>query len=451
MKAIFKNRLFVAFIALLQVCINVTFAQTNNNVLKFDFGLGKAQKGFTKVIASDTFSYSKGFGFETNNRTLEDIGRKEKNAAIDGFVTSNKPFQFSVKLPEGNYDVKMIIGDVKDVSAATIRAECRRLMVEPLITEKGKTVELQFTVHIRDTIIKANGKIVRIKSRERNYLHWDDKLTIELNGASPKLCAMEITPNTDAITVFLAGNSTVVDQAEEPYAAWGQMFPAFFEPKKVVVANYAESGETASGFMSARRLEKILTQMKKGDYLFIEFAHNDQKQKGEGVGAFTTYKRDISFYVNEARKKGGNPVLVTSMNRRNFDSSGKVVMTLGDYPAAMRLVAKELHVPLIDLNEMSKTLYEAWGKKESEKAFVIYPANSFPNQPKAFNDNTHFNPYGAYEIARCIVQGMKDIQLPLAEYLKKTVTPFNPAKPDAINQFNWPLSITVSVAKPDGN
>ncbi len=104
-------------------------------------------------------------------------------------------------------------------------------------------------------------------------------LTIEFNDSLPKVCAVEITPNKTATTIFLAGNSTVVDQGREPWASWGQMIPRFLVPSKVVVANYAESGEALNSFVSARRLEKILSLMKAGDYLFVEFGHNDHETK----------------------------------------------------------------------------------------------------------------------------------------------------------------------------
>jgi hypothetical protein len=139
------------------------------------------------------------------------------------------------------------------------------------------------------------------------------------------------------------------------------------------------------------------------------------------------------------------------MHRRNFDSTGKIVNTLGDYPAAMRKVAQEKKVPMIDLNAMSAVLYEAWGPKESEKGFVIYPANAFPGQDKPLLDNTHFNPYGALQIAKCIVQGMRNIGLPLASFLRENIPLYDPAKPDAVASFYWPLSPAIDKTKPDGN
>jgi lysophospholipase L1-like esterase len=229
------------------------------------------------------------------------------------------------------------------------------------------------------------------------------------------------------------------------------MIAAFFEAKNICIANYAESGETLSSFKSAKRLQKLLSLMKAGDYLFIEFGHNDMKQKGEGIGPFTSYKTSLKYFISEVKKKGGIPVLVTSMHRRSFDSTGHIINTLLEYPEAVRQTAKEENVALIDLNAMSKIMYEAWGPEKSIKAFVHYPANTFPNQTKKLEDNTHFNTYGAYQIARCIVQGIKNNKLPIAKYLKKNITPFDPAKPDAVENWYWPQSILQAAVKPDGN
>ena len=117
----------------------------------------------------------------------------------------------------------------------------------------------------------------------------------------------------------------------------------------------------------------------------------------------------------------------------------------------VRQTAKEQDVPLIDLNAMSKILYEAWGPENSKKAFVHYPANTFPGQDKDLADNTHFNTYGAYEIAKCILEGIKEKKLGIAKYITNDFKGFDPAKPDPIESWNWPLSPIVSNVKPDGN
>ncbi len=430
--------------------VNVVAAQT----WKYDFGSGPAAKGYTKVTPDSKFIYATGFGLDQGS-VVKSVVRKGADLLRSDFISSDKPFYFSVKLPEGNYDVKLILGDKEGTSATTVRAECRRFFLQNIKTKKGELVEKTFTVHVKDSLIRdANGNVVskvKLKTREINYLHWDNLLTIEFNDSLAKVCGIEITPNKKATTIFLSGNSTVVDQDREPWASWGQMLPSFLVPSTAVVANYAESGEALNSFISAKRLEKILSLMKVGDYLFIEFGHNDQKQKGEGVGAFTTYKKSLQYFISEVRKKGGTPILVTSMHRRNFDSTGHIINTLGDYPEAVRQTAKEENVAVVDLNAMSKIMYEAWGEAASIKAFVHYPANTFPNQKEALKDNTHFNTYGAYELARCIVQSIKSQQLPLVKYLKKDIPEFNPGKPDALEQWYWPLSAMMSSAKPDGN
>ena len=417
---------------------------------KFDFGSGKVQHGYIQVLPSTKYTSESGYGFDLNS-TVTSKNAAGNDALRDDYITGEQPFYFSVKLPEGNYNVKVILGDKQGTSATTIKAECRRVMIEKIETAKGKFATAEFTVHVKDTLIRSTNNKVRLKSREINYLHWDDKLTLEFNNRAPKVCAVEISIAENIPTIFLAGNSTVVDQAEEPWAAWGQMIPAFFQPKKIAVANYAESGETLKAFKAEKRLEKIWSLAKTGDYLFIEFAHNDQKPDGNFLDPFTSYKQTLKEWIAEARKRNIIPVLVTSMHRRTFDSSGHITNSLGDYPEAVRQTGKEEGVAVIDLNAMSKILYEAWGPQKSIKAFVHFAANSFPNQPNELKDNTHFSTYGAYQLAKCVANGIKQKIPSLAKYLKKDLASFDPAHPDAYESWLLPASSFVGAIKPDGN
>lgn len=416
---------------------------------KFDFGKGKTEKGFIKVQPETVFSQESGYGIDLGTKVIANqlIG---KTALTDGFLTSDQPFYFSVKLPEGNYNVKLWVGDDQGIADVAIRAENRRMFVNRLQTEKGKHQLVEFTVNIRDSLIAGSGSKVRLKSREHGYLHWDNKLTLEFNSTEPKVNAIEITPNKEAVSVFLAGNSTVVDGAGEPFSAWGQMFPYFFKPGKVAIVNLAESGETLSGFIAARRFAKMLSLIKPGDYALVEFGHNDQKQRGAGVGAFTTYKKDLEYFIDEVKKKGGRPVLVTSVQRRRFEQ-GKIVETLGDYPAAVRQTAQEQNVPLIDLNAMSKTLFESMGEQTSLLAFAHFPAGTFPGRAEAIADNTHFRPFGAYEVAKLMLKGVRDAGLDLAKEIKATEPLFDPTRPDTYASFYWPESPGRDATKPDGN
>lgn len=125
--------------------------------------------------------------------------------------------------------------------------------------------------------------------------------------------------------------------------------------------------------------------------------------------------------------------------------------TLGDFPAAMRETAREENVEMIDLNVMSKTLFEALEPEKSARAFVHYPLGSFPGQEKELKDDTHFSNYGAYQLAKCIVQGLKNNRSGLSDYLLKDLLEFDPSHPDAVEFWDFPHSPLVNVTKPDGN
>ena len=414
-------------------------AKTDATVKRFSFATAKAPKGITQVDTLSTYSDAKGFGLTTFG----------KMAANGTSIASEKPFYFSVKLPEGHYRIKLTLGGNAEGSSTTVKAESRRLMFENLKSAPGKTITKTIIVDLRTPNINDSTKI-KLKPRELKYINWDNKLTLEFAGEKPCVSVIEIQRVDELPTIFLAGNSTVTDQEYEPWASWGQMFPNFLKAN-VVVANYAESGETLLAFKRENRLKKILSLMKAGDYLFMEFAHNDQKPGGNHLDPFTTYKAELKYYIAEARKKGGIPVLVTSTNRRRFDENGKIINTLEDFPAAMRQLAAEENVLLIDLNAMSKDLYEAMGPENSKKAFVHYPANSYPGQIQALADDTHFNPYGAYELAKCIVQRIVDNNMPLKQFVSDDWKTFDPKQPDSLTEFHWYESPSVDVLKPDGN
>jgi len=393
---------------------------TNQTNWKFDFGPGKVAPGYTQVLADTVYSKELGYGFEPGAK-VTCLDRGGKNALRSDFCTSNQPFYFSVTLPEGNYDVTVTLGDAQEETTTTVMAELRRLMLERVQTARGKFVTRRFTVNVRTPQIAGDGE-VKLKDREKTneWWAWDEKLTLEFNNSHPSVCAIEIA-RVEAPTIYLLGDSTVCDQPSEPYNSWGQMLTRFFKPG-IAIANNAESGESLRSSLGAHRLDKVLSTMKRGDYLIIQYGHNDEKEKGEGIGAFTTYKADLKKFVAGARKRGGIPVLVTPVQRRTFDQQGKVTNSHGDYPEAVRQLAREENVPLIDLNVMSKTLYEAWGAEPSKRAF-------------APNDNTHHDNYGSYELAKCVVKGIRAGKIGLVKFLVTDIAAFDPSRPDPIDSF----------------
>lgn len=375
---------------------------------------------FTAADSHPAYTDDRGYGFENT-------------AAPD-----KPPYYFSVRVPrEGNYKVTVTLGDPKQATVTTVKAELRRLMLERVRTAPGEIVTRAFIVNIRRPQIAGAGQ-VRLKPRETTSeaWAWDDRLTLEFADEHPAVRSIEIVPAGHIPTIYIAGDSTSTDQPLEPYNSWGQMLTRFFKPD-VAVANHGESGESLRGFLGEHRLEKVMSLIQPGDWLLIQMGHNDQKERGEGVGAFTTYKADLKRFVDEARQHGATPVVITSMNRLTFDDHGKIVNSLGDYPEAVRQVAAEEKIGLIDLNTMSKPFYEALGPADAHVAF-------------AGKDTTHHSDYGSYEFARCIVQGVKDARLPLAQYLVD-VPRFDPSHPDPYSSFDIPAEPLGPLVKPYGN
>lgn len=399
---------------------------------KFQFGQTPAPSGYTVVEAGTSYDAKRGHGI------------------LPGATADSKVFALDVE--EGNYDVTLRLGSRDAATKTTVYAESRRLMLHELETKPGEFVTRTFTVNVRKPAI-AGGGVTGLKEREKGppaVPDWDEHLTIEFKGAQAGVITMEVRPVKDAVTIFVAGDSTVTDQPWGPYFGWGQMLPRFFKPG-IAVSNQAESGLALFSFAGSRRLTKVQSMMKPGDYLFIQFGHNDQKDKAKGAGPFTTYKANLKRFIAAAREKGGLPVLITPMERRRWNN-GKMETTLGDYAEAVRQTGAEEKVPVIDLNAMSLQFYAALGPENSKKAFVHFPGNTFPNRPDAIADDTHHGAYGGYELARCIVEGIK-AQLPeLEKNLADDAGSFDPSKPDDPEKIIIPWNIHAGpTVKPDGN
>jgi lysophospholipase L1-like esterase len=389
----------------------------------FDFDLTKPQP---------VYSDEQGFGYD-----ILPAPDKKKPA---------EPFYFSVKVPDGNYLVRVVLGG-KKAGETTVRAEGRRLMVHNCSTKKGKTETFEFVVNKRSPQIDEKSK-VKLKEREKGYLAWDNRLTLEFNGDQPQVKSIHIERNDQVPTVYLCGNSTVVDQNNEPWASWGQMITRWFGPG-LAISNHAESGLTARTFIGAGRLDKILTTLKAGDYVIAEFGHNDEKEKRPGDGAWYHYSYQLKIFIDLVRAKGAEIIFCTPTQRRQFSNDGKSIKdTHGDFPAAMLAVAKREKVPVIDLNGMTTQLYLAAGPEESKHMLVHYPKEMYGRE---LADNTHFNPFGAYEVAKCVVMGMKKLNLPILTSLRPDWQDFDPSQPDDWKTFKWAPSKLQDIVKPDGN
>lgn len=378
---------------------------------KFDFGEGPVAAGYTQVKANTKYSDSQGYGFESG--TVSSVDRLWDDDLTTDFLTAKGDMVFSVALPQGNYEVTFILGDGENESETTVWAENRKLMLDRITLAGGVFSRQTVSLRRMETRSMDGSVTMSIKDREKDYRTWDKKLTFVISGKAPAVAGIEIKRNDNVTTLWLCGNSTVVDQIMAPWAGWGQMAPGFFK-SSLAIANYAESGLTASGFYSMKRLAKILAEVKKGDFVTVQFAHNDQKNQND----VNNYEATLTKYANEIKAKGATPLFVTSTARQNETDPKTAV---GGLPERMRAIGKKLDVTVLDLNQHSITLGKALGGNK-EKMYM-YTAS----------DKTHFCEFGAYELARANIEEIKAKVPELAKHLRDDHEAFDSSKPDPLD------------------
>lgn len=229
------------------------------------------------------------------------------------------------------------------------------------------------------------------------------------------------TADKKPIKVYLVGDSTmsVKDTNKYPETGWGMPFSYFFD-EKVTVDNHAKNGRSTKTFISENRWQAVADQLKEGDWVFIQFGHNDESK--EKVGRYTTpeeYKANLSRFIDETRKKKANPVLLTPVARRRFDKEGKIQESHGEYSELARAVAREQQVPLIDMDKKTQELLQKFGPEQSKLLFLHLQPHEHPNYPDGVVDNTHFSELGARLVAQLVLAELKAQNLPLADRIFK--------------------------------
>ena len=313
----------------------------------------------------------------------------------------------------GNYDVSIPLGNPKCATTNFIKFAGRRLAADRIVTKPGETVNYTFTARVP-------GPYTTRKGRGRENLGLG--IAVFTCGVNDETHVLEpqVVPAPDAHTIYLCGDSTVTDQQKEPWGSWGQILPAFTK-RGWAVSNFARSGLALKTFEGEGRLKRIFEHLRKGDWVVIQFGHNDQKIAGEEPE--NGYTRRLNDWIDRIRAKGASAVLVTPVERRRFDEKtgehqGK---TLAGYADAVKAVAAAKNVPLIDLNEASYRMHAKMGVNGSK-------AIQCNNRGKI--DNTHHNIYGAYEMARIVAAGLAKIPV-VGEAVREKYREFNPEKPDA--------------------
>ncbi|MDO9375468.1 MAG: glycosyl hydrolase family 28 protein [Ferruginibacter sp.] len=224
----------------------------------------------------------------------------------------------------------------------------------------------------------------------------------------------------EKITLFLIGDSTMADKPLEanPERGWGQLIPQYFT-KEVSIQNHAVNGRSTKSFFTEHRWDTVMSRLKAGDYVFIQFGHNDQKVEDStrSAPAHTLYRENLIRYVKDTRSRGGNPVLVTPVMRRKFNAAGKFVDQHGDYPAVVKEVGALLNVPVIDLHQSSEQTIIKEGVENSKRLFLHIQPGHFKKYKGKDEDNTHFSEYGAATMAALVCAGIRELKLPLTRFL----------------------------------
>jgi len=227
---------------------------------------------------------------------------------------------------------------------------------------------------------------------------------------------------TSKPTIHLIGDSTMADKPldDNPERGWGQLLPLFFT-QDIEIVNYARNGRSTKSFIDQGLWDNVQKNLKPGDYVLIQFGHNDAKisDTTRYAEAHTAYRNNLIRFVTEARAKGANPVLTTPVNRRKFSDSSKFIDQHGDYPVVVRDLATELNVPLIDLHARSLELFSKLGPEQSEALFLRADSGVYKFYPNGKSDNTHFNRVGAIQVAQLVIAELHRINSPIIQYLGK--------------------------------
>jgi len=233
-------------------------------------------------------------------------------------------------------------------------------------------------------------------------------------------CAVITAHAKEPIVIYLAGDSTMAEKTADkrPETGWGEKLERFFQPGSIKLENHAKNGRSTRSFIAEKLWQEIVDKLKKDDYVFIQFGHNDEKEGTDRYASPEDYGVNLKRFVDEVRAKHAHPVLFTPVMRRRFDDKGEFFDTHGAYPEVVRKLAAELKVPLIDMHRSSERVLREYGPEPSRKLFLQLKPGENPNYPQGVEDNTHFNQLGAEVMAGLVATSIRDLKLPIAKYLR---------------------------------
>ena len=321
--------------------------------------------------------------------------------ALPSQCTGTAPIKCHFDVSPGNYDVTVGLGSASKAANTSMSVEARRQILTAVPTAAGKVVPTTVTLNVRNPEGQPTGQGGT----------GTPGLDITFGGSAPAISSLSVTKANSPLVAYLAGDSTVCDQPTAPYTGWGQILPTAVR-KGASIANYADSGESSGSFLANKALFPTLKALiKPKDLVLIQFGHND-KDTSESV-----FRSNLAAMVSGVRERGGIPVLVTPPVRRLFNGTTLTPTALHvnnkgvDLPAVTRALGRSANVPVIDLTAKSKALVQGLGPAGSQKIYLSKAADGVA-------DNTHFSQYGATQMANLVVQGVHELNLSLAGYLR---------------------------------
>lgn len=398
---------------------------------KFDFGAGKIADGYTQITASSKYTEKKGYGL-TDTEQLSNGGSDTPDTLQGDYITSSdaeKGINFAVDVPDGDYQVKVINGGETASKANIYINEGERVRVFDI--EAGKYAE-----------------------NTQPVLPKDGKITIQVKGEGAKLNAVEITQlparteKGEKPTIYIAGDSTAqtYKDTDYPQTGWGQVAADYFTDD-VIVENRSMGGRSTKSYNNDGRLDRILTELKPGDYVFIQFGHNDGSSKPERYISPDDFKTLLTEkYVGETIKRGGIPVLLTPTPHYSPDeTTGQFSETIIDYSNKTREVAAETGSALLDIHKEAVARWNELGKEKVKGFYFINEPNESAKYPEGTDDHTHFKEAGAREIAKITAKSVKNNVPALAPFAYDYE---NPPKKDFSDMKNhWAQETVAAMAQ----
>ncbi|MBM7675380.1 rhamnogalacturonan acetylesterase [Gracilibacillus alcaliphilus] len=370
-------------------------------IQKFDFGTGesKVEKGYTRVTDTTAYSEEQGYGFLDTEMVTAIQFDVEDHIQMDAVSFTDTSFE--IDLEPGDYEITVIAGDPTESMSLGILAENIQKIEEQAL-DSGEFLEETFELAL-----------------------IDGTLSIQLTGENTRLNSLTINKlpkrrPADHPTVYVASDSTAQTYAPywKPQAGWGQMLDRF-AADEITVANHAISGRSSKTFYTEGRLDNILREIKPNDYLFIQFGHNDATiSRPERYTTVEEFKVYLTDYVMGGRQREAIPILITPVNRRDFNAeTGEFNISFPEYKQGVEEVAEELDVLLVDLNSLSRAYFDEMGPKGTKAIFLHADSGLYEAFPEGVADDTHFQEYGAIQVARLLSEGISELDTPLAGYI----------------------------------